>query len=1277
MNCWKQHFLLWTICITAGHHSLAQHNTGRENTYAVIVGISEYQNTALSTLQFADKDATMFAAYLQSKAGGNVPVDNIRLLLNENATIAEIYGALTWLQERCTENDKAYFYFSGHGDVETQNTFSLGYLLGYNSPPNNYRNNAITIEDLNKVANHLSAQSNATVVLVTDACHTGKLAGDYYKGRQLVANQLRLILNNEVRLAACGVDEKAAEGNYWGGGRGVFSYYLLKGLNGHADRNHNDTIQLRELGTYLDSAFASDKALIRNAYKQRPVLAGNPNQPMAVVNTGEPDGTTSHETQDENYFKSLSRTFKPLAKQPIDYFFRLMQTGPIENKLHFATYGKISRDSLPLKIINDCIAYQQRLKRQEDSLMFTDPDNTGSYSFADTDTLLLLKNQLLRSKALANRFNDRFIQTVHGIAQDMVNAYLEGDVAELEKRQYYYTGDRRYGDFIQMLRIALQITPEQDYLHQLLAVQEAYISGLIVRLEMATWPNSPALLTRAIRAQQRAMKLEPYAAYIYNELGNLYMRSKQYVLADREFNTAKEYAPTWAIPWSNQIRLNLATGNLKKAAFAVRVADSLQNDLSYTFMNAGLVMAKQGNLFAAESYFQKAISKNNIHFLPYERLGDLYIRTGDYKKADWFLAAAYSRKKDFAINDKSFTYGVELGGPPTLFVRQTGSGDVPGDSATPAETPYPKLMNALRQIKSNPDAALQTLETLTKELSGGLHLAYHYMGKLLYTKQKWREAELLFLEAVRSYQSDSAMIALLKPELKLDYNPDSLTVVHLPYQYDLLEDHYLLGSTYEHQRKISQASEEYSLISKIENRRQLDQATFKDLKTPPGTAPDAFRQMVFEGKFGGYEALISRYESPIQMGGYIKLANLYERSGNYLMAEKTLLEQVRQNREAGNVRHTQTNSGPFQLISGIDINFYWLAINRTAEAYTYAFYQRMLRIFPRESDWQQKAGMFLYSRLRLAFQKTPPERYKAVYENINYYAYPFALMDETSDNNIEISFTLPGIDEQVVVPTPKYDPVKSALENLELAVTLSGDLQPDPKMLEAIADLNAWMGNGQAAMQAYKTLLGQQEPGLALRNKIIDYSFSIYESVFAMDQLKILYRLNLTTPEQNIKLAECYALSGARDQAFRLLKTARIIGNSSKPPIPMLNARVNWLTGNNIQALHHLQLIPTEKPGDMVDDGVKEAAFNRYYSIARMNALLKQNSKALIALKKALETGFNFGYVLNTDPAWTAMRASAEWKKLKKQYAAQLEAIDYKSETYEHWVSALDYRIPD
>ena len=586
----------------------AQTTTAPGKTYAVIIGISTYKSKALPALQYADKDANTFSLWLQSKAGGGVPAAQIKLLLNEEATIAAVYDALDWLKENCKSQDLGYIYFSGHGDVETKNTFSLGYLLAYNTPPNNYRNNAIRIEDLNNKANTLSLKNKAKVILITDACHAGKLAGDFYKGKQLVASQLRIVLNNEVRLTSCATNEEAAEGPDWGGGHGVFSYYLLMGLNGMADLQKDGTIQLAELTKFLDSSFAADKFLIADKHIQHPVLDGNPYFPLAFTDSATVNAMRVKQANDTAAMENVPAglfSLKAVGLQPIDYFFAMAQAQPIENYINFDDYTNSTADSLPLTILNDRIVYQQELDTLIDSLHKAGQDYSGN-DLANLDSLKLLRNQLLKNKSLNDRFRERFIELVHAKGQDMINAYLEGDLAELEKRQYYYAGNRQYGYFLSMLKVAIRIAPPTHSLAGLLKINYSYLSGLIDRLQMATGGNSDSLLNKAFNHQQAALKLEPYAAYIHNELGNLYLHRRRFDSALYHFNLASVLSPTWSVPWSNKIRLNLAMNKLDKATEAIHIADSLQPNLPYVMVNAGLVMERQGNWLAGESFYKNS-----------------------------------------------------------------------------------------------------------------------------------------------------------------------------------------------------------------------------------------------------------------------------------------------------------------------------------------------------------------------------------------------------------------------------------------------------------------------------------------------------------------------------------------------------------------------------------------------------------------------------------------------------------------------------------------------
>ena len=108
------------------------------NIYAVVVGISDYQDPGIPDLRFADKDAEAFVNYLRSNAGGNLDHDHLKVLINQQATMAQFGIALDWLMESAKEGDKVIIYFSGHGDVEEKTLTQPGFLLCWDAPSRVY-----------------------------------------------------------------------------------------------------------------------------------------------------------------------------------------------------------------------------------------------------------------------------------------------------------------------------------------------------------------------------------------------------------------------------------------------------------------------------------------------------------------------------------------------------------------------------------------------------------------------------------------------------------------------------------------------------------------------------------------------------------------------------------------------------------------------------------------------------------------------------------------------------------------------------------------------------------------------------------------------------------------------------------------------------------------------------------------------------------------------------------------------------------------------------------
>jgi len=1158
-----QIFWSFSILLNAQNSSIA--TQGHAGTYAVIIGVTKYQNPAIPALQFADRDGHEFYNWLQSGSGGDVPPQNIKLLVNEEATIAAIYQALDWLKEVCKENDKAYIYFSGHGDVETKNNFSKGYLLAYNSPQNNYANNAVSIEDFNNTSIALTTKNKAKVIIISDACRSGKLAGDFFKGKQLAAAQLRQVLNDQVRLASCRETELAAEGPDWGGGRGVFSYYLLLGLQGLAPVNHDGTVQLNVLQKYLDSSFSADKTLLKSGSVQHPVADGNPYFVMSRISSG------ATERLKDSLFRTIATrslmpeglsALKPLARQPVDYFFSKVSAIPIESKIDIAAYRTIDRLSLAFTFVADCIAYQQKLYKERDAQ--TDPsEDFEKYEVFNLDSLNMLANELKTNSSLPNRFIEKFILMVHHKAQEMINAYLKGDAEEMERRQYYYSGERDYKKFLPLLHLAMKLVPSSHQLAHILSVNNFYLTGLFDRLQMATTKKTGKLLQHAFYNQQQALKLEPYAAYILNELGNLHLRKNNYDSARFCYDLSTVMAPTWAIPWSNKIRMNLAFNKLNQAVQDIRMADSLQANLAFVLTNAGIVMEKKNNLLAAESYYLRAIKENNVHYLPYEKLGYLYLKTGRYDSANIYLEKAEIRKDPFAVNDVSFRFGIEAGAmlyPPYFETESAVCLDrIP---ANENGIRYKKLLKGIEALKdsSTSKEGIDILKELIKD-HPAIPLADHFLGKKYFHEGNWQLAQQYLEKSVYNHLTDQDLLNRVSMDILKKSFADSDSCLFQPFlnvQYDLLEDLYLLAAIFEKRNLFDKVFEQYEAISKLENNRQTIQATLSNydelVKNFRGEAPEFMLYFIYHT------------EKPIIMAGAIKSALLYEKSGQYEQAEKILLKQVELNRAAGFARQTAIveNKPGWKQNGAGGINFYWLNTNSYLETVIHNFYERMIQLFPRDAYWYEKQGFFLFNRLRMAFERLNVKQINLFYHSLEKYAYPWIPGD---GQNPVYDFVTPGVEDTLYFNNQHFDPVKKAIETISTSIKFSGEMKPKTEASIALARLNSWIGNEDEAINWFRQYLAQNPRDKKERTKFIEYLTYTNHLPEAMEQQHILYDNKTASIKQQIQLADGSLLAGLRTDGINLLQEINSTDSEDKREILLIKSRDFFLQGNTKMAL--------------------------------------------------------------------------------------------------------------
>lgn len=235
------------------------------NIWAMIIGIGAYDH--MSVLKYTDDDAYQVYAFLRSPEGGMLAKEQIKLLIDENATVEGIREGLDFLVTNADENDVILIYFAGHG---MKGAFVPYDFDGYE--------NLVSHEE---ILRSLSGSAAKHKVLIADACHSGSLIAqrspfssnleEYYQDFEKTQGGTALILSSKE-------NENSLE--FSGMRQGVFSYYLLEGLNGKADFDNSGIVDITELFEFVN---INVRKYTQN--NQNPILSGDydPKMPLGVV----------------------------------------------------------------------------------------------------------------------------------------------------------------------------------------------------------------------------------------------------------------------------------------------------------------------------------------------------------------------------------------------------------------------------------------------------------------------------------------------------------------------------------------------------------------------------------------------------------------------------------------------------------------------------------------------------------------------------------------------------------------------------------------------------------------------------------------------------------------------------------------------------------------------------------------------------------------------------------------------------------------------------------
>jgi hypothetical protein len=234
------------------------------NIFAVVVGVANYNH--MPRLKYTDDDAYQIYAFLKSPEGGAIPDSQIKVLVDEDATREKILETMTKTFWKADDNDVIILYFSGHG---LEGNFLPFDFDGYN--------NKLAHEEVIDIFNNSKAKHK---VCFADACYSGSLAGSKSPYMHSLANyfdRFNKVKGGTAVLTSSKSEEVSME--FSGLRQGVFSHFLIRGLKGEADADHNRVITISELYNFV---FKGVREYTFN--DQTPTLSGDYDRNMPIGN---------------------------------------------------------------------------------------------------------------------------------------------------------------------------------------------------------------------------------------------------------------------------------------------------------------------------------------------------------------------------------------------------------------------------------------------------------------------------------------------------------------------------------------------------------------------------------------------------------------------------------------------------------------------------------------------------------------------------------------------------------------------------------------------------------------------------------------------------------------------------------------------------------------------------------------------------------------------------------------------------------------------------------
>ena len=521
-------------------------------------------------------------------------------------------------------NDIVYLFPAGHA---VRGDHGEGYIVAHDSDPQNLHATALSFAEINAaIGPRLRAN---TVIVIADACHAGGIgwASDPAapSAMQGALESLGSPYRTVLKLLASRSREQSFEDARWGGGHGVFTFGLLNGLRGAAERAPDGVVRAGEL---LDSV--SRVVPEQTGGRQNPRVAGNfdGGLPLAVL--------------------PIPRAMKPY--EPASLRLRGAPGTVVYVDARFV--GTI-RPGGELVVENLRPGVRQLSLEEPGARPFEqelalpagvttlDVNNAPEFAIARLERLaagdLNAAWQLFGGQPWTSIATARIAQALEESGQACVSDYVQSDTIALKAAMF-----QRAAESFVLLQ---SLRPDDTSLDA-----RALFCHAGAAIAAGRFAEAEATLRQSLR-------LDPDFACSYNALGVALQRQSRLPEARAAFEQARKLTPSWALPPLQIANLLIAANDPARALpFLVDATRLFPKSVGLQWSRVRLNrVLKRPEAFLAAARAAIAISPNYAPI--YAELGAFHEANGDTAKAvqayDAYLTLAPNFPDSTGIRDRA------------------------------------------------------------------------------------------------------------------------------------------------------------------------------------------------------------------------------------------------------------------------------------------------------------------------------------------------------------------------------------------------------------------------------------------------------------------------------------------------------------------------------------------------------------------------------------------------------------------------------------------------